>query len=116
MTSSEQAREEIAQVLDAVFGVEFSRPYEEVLRDGVDAILARWPVLAGVTDEMVEAGARALWDARRSPTDHTWDDIAEGGLNRPYPTYPHIVDDIRREARAVLSAVLGPRPGDGSTT
>ena len=56
------------------------------------------------SDAEVEAGARALWDARRSPTNHTWDAIAEGGLNRPYPTYPHIVDDIRREARAALIA------------
>lgn len=99
--------------------LEDGRGFERAHAEFIEAC-SPWAVLAlldelersVITDEMVDDAARALWDARRSPTNHTWDAIVEGGLNRPYPTFPHLVDDIRREARAALHAVVGANEED----
>lgn len=40
---------------------------------------------------------------------HTWEAIVEGGKNRPYPEYPHLVDEFRARADAVL-AILAELP------
>jgi hypothetical protein len=42
---------------------------------------------------------------------HSWNEIVEGGENRPYPEYPHLVDEFRARADAVL-AVLADLPDD----
>lgn len=59
-----------------------------------DALLARWPILAGVTDEMVEAGARALFE-HDCPT-----------ASRE-PSAAWVRARYEMDARVVLSAALG---------
>ncbi|RRJ85926.1 hypothetical protein EG850_11105 [Gulosibacter macacae] len=51
--------------------------------------------------------ARAIYESDKREWAWTWDALLEGGKNRPYPDYPHLVDDYYRQADAVLSAVLG---------
>ena len=57
--------------------------------------------------------ARALyehhWAGFRGGNFHSWNEIVEGGENRPYPEYPHLVDEFRARADAVI-AVLADLP------
>lgn len=72
--------------------------------EAADAVLTEYPVLAGVTDEMVEAGARGL-------TRHYF---AEEGNYNPCEAMvtAHTVEPIRDIARAVLEAAFGKEQGD----
>lgn len=56
-------------------------------------------------DEAVERAARALYELRPGPW--TWEEILDGWRNKPYPDYPHTVDDLKAQARAALEAALG---------
>lgn len=60
-----------------------------------------------------EAIARALYEHHAAGLGgrgaHSWEEIVEGGENRPYPEYPHLVDEFRARADAVL-AVLTDTP------
>lgn len=109
MSSSEQVREQIARVLfDAI---DLNRAVLADCELIADALLARWPVLAGPTDEMVERAARA---------EH-WHDFETGNA---FLTWELMSVEARGfyldEARRMLAAVLGSRdadaPGDGSAT
>lgn len=121
MTTSER-REEIARTL-------FLSDYDEFTPDKIDAsstwltlresyltnaddLLAAFPVLAGVTDEMVDAGARALFEdlvnGIAGHVEYSWAEMVADDPSR--------ADIWRDEVRTVLTAVLGPRPGDGSAS
>lgn len=69
-----------------------------------DEIVALFPILGGVTDEVVEAGARGL-------TRHYF---AEEGIYNPCEAKvtEHTVEPIRDIARAVLEAAFGKEQGD----
>lgn len=104
MTTSER-REEIANVLKGLGLTDMPEEYDDGIHgwrcshpdlygrcscfeEAVDALLARFPVLAGVTDEMVDAGARAI--------ERYDEDQPSGPFN--------IHEDNRGKARAVLVA------------
>ncbi len=73
------------------------------IEENVDSLLVAFPVLGGVTEEMIDAGARAIvheW-LRTTGTEASFDEVAAGQMPL-----------ARRESRAVLAAVLG----DGSET
>ena len=52
----------------------------------------------------IEAAARAIYDEWRSPDYFTWEQAVEGRNANPDPTFPHIVDRFRGQARAALAA------------
>lgn len=100
---TDSMRDRIAGVLHVSDVYCADLPFEAVsgsYRLMADALLSRWPVLAGVTGEMVEAGARADFEESENGAD--WETA--------HPAYRLAYLD---HARAVLAAVLGPR--DGST-
>ncbi len=63
------------------------------------------------TEAMVEAAARAIYDEWRSPDYFTWEQAVEGRNANPDPTFPHIVDRFRGQARAALAAADACRGG-----
>lgn len=112
MTSREQVREEIARVLfDAI---DLNRAVLADCELIADAILARWPVLAGVTEEMVEAGARALnaegWTCYQGADEPgNYDDCEDCRRVCAGPARAVLV--AAREALAVIDGESGQRVG-----
>lgn len=105
-----EIRDRIARVLyESLSGKygDFAWPGE-----AADALLAEFPILAGVTDEMVEAGARALAD---------WDGADWDRPEQEFDAHEVITKRAYRVgATTVLTSALGSRdadaPGDGSAT
>lgn len=60
--------------------------------------------MTSLHDARVEAAAKAIYDEWRSPDYFTWEKAVEGRNANPDPTYPHIVDKFRTQARAALAA------------
>ena len=73
---------------------------------------ARWQREALLSEETVMRAARAVYESAPNTWTWTWAEIVGGWKNKPYPDYPHLVDDIRRQARAALAAALGEDEGD----
>lgn len=65
---------------------------------------ARWQREALLADDVIERAARALYES--SPRPWTWEEIIDGWRNKPYPDYPHTVDDLMAQARAALTAAI----------
>ena len=74
---------------------------------------ARWQREALLSEETVMRAARAVYESAPNTWTWTWAEIVGGWKNKPYPDYPHLVDDIRRQARAALAAALGEDENDG---
>lgn len=64
------------------------------------------PVQGGATEEQIEAAARAVYDEWRSPDYFTWEQAVEGRNANPDPTFQHIVDKFRAQAKAALIAAF----------
>ena len=60
------------------------------------------------SDEEVDAAARALCDITYGLD---WPRLVDGWKNKPYPDFPHLVDDLRDQARAALLAAQKVRAG-----
>ena len=69
---------------------------------------ALWAVYQEPTDAEVEAAARALCD---SAYGLDWPELVDGWKNKPYPDFPHLVDDLRDKALAALLAAQKVRAG-----
>ena len=77
---------------------EFERGLARIKADAREALLS---------DETVMRMAQAIYESAPNKWSWTWEQIVGGWKNKPYPDYPHLVDDIRRQARAALTAALG---------
>ena len=69
---------------------------------------AGWAAHQRPTDAEVEAAARALCD---SAYGLDWPELVDGWKNKPYPDFPHLVDDLRDQARSALLAAQKVRTG-----
>ena len=83
---------------------EFERGLARIKADAREALLS---------DETVMRAARAVYESAPNTWTWTWAEIVGGWKNKPYPDYPHLVDDIRRQARAALAAALGEDESNG---
>ena len=69
---------------------------------------AQWASEQEPTDAEVEAAARALCDITYGLD---WLRLVDGWKNKPYPDFPHLVDDLRDQARSALLAAQKVRAG-----
>ena len=69
---------------------------------------ALWTLYQEPTNAEVEAAARALCDITYGLD---WLRLVDGWKNKPYPDFPHLVDDLRDQARAALLAAQKVRTG-----
>lgn len=69
---------------------------------------ATWATRQPPTDAEVEAAAQALCDITYGLD---WPRLVDGWKNKPYPDFPHLVDDLRDQARKALLAAQKVRAG-----
>lgn len=74
---------------------------------GVGSALT-WAAEQEPTDAEVDAAARALCDITYGLD---WPRLVDGWKNKPYPDFPHLVDDLRDQARSALLAAQKVRVG-----
>ena len=86
------------------------RYYSDWCPDGIQEAHrrgARWQREALLSEETVMRVARAIYESAPNKWSWTWAQIVDGWKNKPYTDYPHLVDDMRRQAMAALTAAIG---------